>query len=771
MNRMSSNNPQSQLSLCFQSSDAVAVDDDTCSYTFITALTRKPVKVSLGSIEFPMVQYTIEKEWARLFLQEGIRITSQYRSLSLTETFGSEGSSTITEHSVEVAVPLHRNWGTISSGSSVTRIVLNAPHGLYTCTGSRLFHGVRPHQLLLLCSVPDGYVDLSSPDVLSSMTLVDPYAINVGCLADVPVHGSACVLCMQPFPTPAALCLFIQSALNQSGLRVKYSFTYDALTNHASIAALSFPRGSDFLRLRVSGSLGSIVGYPGSMHARTFQRNKLNISVMQAPCTATREQRLFNQAASYAPQFPLDADKQDDAPPLRLDAEAFSGWGYAELNEGWYFPCQRPNCIGQPYRISQELDFMLNKLFFPVAEHPPCVVFRDPVGALCVAQLCFGKYTPFEFVEQMEQKMQAAISKDAASLSTAFSLYYDPRLSQFTISCEWKRARTGMCEPARFSLEFGHPQSMSARRIGFEARPYAGCDSYVSASVQYLQSFAHPCSDRFASNTYKFVEVTMTRRMGIEATPPPMVYARMHTSHPPQDDASHRLDHQYELTTCLADDSLYVAGFQKDDMLWVMRVTEADHHSSDHSPPPRVPSPCVVLTTRGSTVTVVMSVSVDSGLTDAGSKVRVWAEPDPFNLFFSPPLRDATTQLQYSIRADIMGMDVGFNQGGVAPHTIMGKHVYNLEHCNYVKMLINNTPSKPSYTLQAVSPTCVQSLFTKLVFYPMYREERNIPKDIIFTSGESFPRFTIRFETPDGYAYRLHKHPFSFTLNFLFIGD
>ena len=59
------------------------------------------------------------------------------------------------------------------------------------------------------------------------------------------------------------------------------------------------------------------------------------------------------------------------------------------------------------------------------------------------------------------------------------------------------------------------------------------------------------------------------------------------------------------------------------------------------------------------------------------------------------------------------------------------------------------------------TPSC------KLVLYPLFREERMLPRDSTLFSGESLSRFTLRFTNPDGTPYQFHKAEFSFSLNFI----
>ena len=58
--------------------------------------------------------------------------------------------------------------------------------------------------------------------------------------------------------------------------------------------------------------------------------------------------------------------------------------------------------------------------------------------------------------------------------------------------------------------------------------------------------------------------------------------------------------------------------------------------------------------------------------------------------------------------------------------------------------------------------------FAKLVMYPMYREERMLPREAMVISGESPSQLTLRIENPTGETYNFHGAMFSFSLNLVY---
>lgn len=97
---------ESLITLCFKTDDASSRDDANARFQFQMHADRsklKPSKISLGSLEFPMVQYSIEEEWSRLYFCEGIKITPYSRQITLTEVTGQ------TQTSESVSLPLTLN--------------------------------------------------------------------------------------------------------------------------------------------------------------------------------------------------------------------------------------------------------------------------------------------------------------------------------------------------------------------------------------------------------------------------------------------------------------------------------------------------------------------------------------------------------------------------------------------------------------------------------------------------------------------------------------
>ena len=91
--------------------------------------------------------------------------------------------------------------------------------------------------------------------------------------------------------------------------------------------------------------------------------------------------------------------------------------------------------------------------------------------------------------------------------------------------------------------------------------------------------------------------------------------------------------------------------------------------------------------------------------------------------------------------------------------------VHSLDHPDYVLLYIEE--GKKNLGLQHRSQNNTTTPFAKLVLYPMFREERMLPRDTTLLGSEFLSTFTIKFKNPDGTPYHFHDVDFSFSLNFI----
>ena len=89
--------------------------------------------------------------------------------------------------------------------------------------------------------------------------------------------------------------------------------------------------------------------------------------------------------------------------------------------------------------------------------------------------------------------------------------------------------------------------------------------------------------------------------------------------------------------------------------------------------------------------------------------------------------------------------------------------MHSLDHPDYVLMLLSD--SSVSTPVQHAYGGFNRSVFAKISLYPLFREERMLPRDSTL-SGSSLSRFTVRFVNPDMVTpYKFHGVDFSMSFN------
>ena len=100
--------PLEATTLCFHTRDAVARDDSKLTFELAgQRLRSEAVKVALASCEFPMVQWTIEEDWARFYVNEGVRVEGE--AMRCLRVIVQPPGAAEPDHPVEIVLPLRLN--------------------------------------------------------------------------------------------------------------------------------------------------------------------------------------------------------------------------------------------------------------------------------------------------------------------------------------------------------------------------------------------------------------------------------------------------------------------------------------------------------------------------------------------------------------------------------------------------------------------------------------------------------------------------------------
>lgn len=743
--------------VCMDTRDAIERKDSRMTFCLGGDNPRfQALKVSLGSLEFPITQWTVEEDWNRIYFSEGFCIVPETSFFRVCESTDNDGHN---EFVMQLPPTLNEIVSICETRRGI-RVKCRHNHGLFVGGGRCLLDSVDWGEAEILCS-SIGRVSLSSIAAAGQLEYVNETEFLLP-TARCDTSSQGGFVYIPTVPSPQSLCHLISSVLTRIQSLARYELTYDARNNKATLQATLFPENSKELEVRLYGSeLASILGYTSAIHERRFKR--------------TLRPTDFQSTQS----FDFFADR-DDKPPLKLASDPFAGWTHVELDLGWYTPSQRPMCTGQPLRFTNELELALNRSFFPTPERIPqgmatahFLMFTDPSGELHNCPIYAGRYTP----ESLCAVLEAGMTRLSNVPRTYFTVEYDRVEERFTFVCEVKDEK-GAVRPAAFGLVFNHPAQFDPSRIGFPGVALYGCDSYTSPTRVVFPMKTAGLRD--ASNFYRVSEIGHQKRLRIQSSPGSQLTGLI------VDYESTR--HILKLRT-FAGQLPFAHGLTPGSVVQITgasSVTELFRFQNGEWKLDNYRS-CPIAPSCGRSAVVVQTEQVGRcgepmpGLEPIELHVRVRPTPEivdmigttvtinvevqPFNLCFGLAKSFSNVSMGFPSGATQWGMD-GIGISGkwrIPPYDAPALH--SLDHPDYV--LIYFEEGNRQTGLQHQFGTTTTTPFCKLVLYPMFREERMLPRDTTLLSGESFAKFTIRFSNPDGTPYHFHGAEFSFSLNFI----
>ena len=726
------------------------------------------VKVALGSLEFPMVQWSIERDWNRLYFSEGYRLSASSSFLRLHESLDGDDGTEILVH-----LPLHvNNVRSVTAHARGSRVSCEHPHGLWVDGRRSMLDAIEWGDVELMCTNA-GRVSLSSLYSRGELHYLSETDFVVGDRALDCARGGGGILYTPPYPSPASLCGVLSYALAYSDTSTTYEVVYDASENRASLQAGIFPAEANAFTIRLYGSeLAVLLGYPSAMHERRFRRRGVADNVATIPADpyglSERPYSFYNP--------------EDDRPPFALPSQKFAGWMCVEVEPGWYSPSHRPMCTGQPLRLTTELEDALNTLYFPVPERIPngmatahFLMFVDPGGSTHNCAVYAGKYTADGLCAHLENEM----SRLSSVPGTAFTIEYNEDEQRFTFMCEVKQ--NGIVSAASFALLFNHPAQFNPARLGFSPVALFGSDTYTSTHPVHIPSSQGPM--RSPSNMYKVTEIVHQKRLRLAPTPPVGLTGTI-VDYDVDDDVLCLRTHAGQLP--------YAHGLQPGDVVQLSASESSNelYRYVEGSWRAETCDRCPIASSWGRSGVVVNSGLVQCGDGAPGAELlelRLRVRPardlvnhigqilsvqpcaNPFNLCFGLPRSIGCQHLGFPRGATQWGIDGATPSGRLHIPPFEAPGVHSLDHPDYVLMYLGD--GKRSTALQHQYGRNATTPFAKLVLYPMFREERMLPRETTLLSGESLTYCHFWFENPDGTKYHFHNHNFSFSLNFVKVQD
>ena len=469
------------LTLCFHTRDAVERDDSSMTFEMPGGQLRTEAsRVALASCEFPMVQWTIEEDWSRLYLNEGVRLDggAAARTLSLL----------VADRRVDLVLPRRLAPARCSGDRRRLVVECGAPHGLFSEATREPNRAAIEDGGVHLLGGPDGDLVARAAAELEYVSAT-AFAL-VGAAAARGGGGRARYVLVPAPASPARLCEWLTHAARDACGGARLALRYDA--------------AADRVRMSVTAAAGG--------DAPTAVR------VLPSPLA----RRLgLSTAALRVPPPP--------APATVWPSEATGLWDYVELPPGFYGPAHRPMCTGQPLRLGAELENAVNRLYFPLgkptaasAVSPHALVFSDPDGRVHSCAIPSGRYTPEQLCAHLEAGMATAAAAGGAGAGLTFSVsHFDDR---FAFACERADPDAGGVAPAPFGLLWHHPLSVDPERFGFAAQPLTGADTYVAprrTRVARVDAGDAESPRRCASNVVRVAEVAAQKRFSLHGVAPP----------------------------------------------------------------------------------------------------------------------------------------------------------------------------------------------------------------------------------------------------------
>jgi hypothetical protein len=646
---------------CFHTRDAVSTEEGSFTFEMPHGKLREEAsKVLLASCEFPMVQWTVEDAWNRIWFCEGAHLADGENEMRLVVRYpGGE------EHHEALRVPprLNRIAKTCAT-----------PHGLECFRGD-----------VHLLGDAGGTVHATLWEVM------DEISFALTCDADAPTF------CYVPaYTSPSDLCLQLTRAA-QSFTTATLRFSYEAATDRV-LAAGSFSCASARVRL--------------------------------LPCYLTRLLGLSTTSFTVSDYTMLWPSER-----TRL-------WSHTRIPPGFYAPCHRSMCVGQPLRLINEVELAVNRFYFPLLQDDQehLLVFGDPSGNVLTCSIPFGRHTPEGFATILETGMTAAMQRFDKQVEVSVSV----SAGRFTFACE----RVGGGIECVFAILFNHPLCIDGARLGFANQPFTGSTSYTSTDVVVF--------DQCMSNLLRMSEIGCQKRFRFHAVAPPAMAAVCVSP---------------GVFRTFVNGVAFAHGYRPGDVVRVS-VQDAQEVRGDGEKiqigetVAKLPALCLcVVEASDHPMLLALDLPPIDGLRDKGTGLKVHSNPQPLNLHFGLP---------ESVPAHLVGAHQPALQWGIdgSVEDGQGRHippfelksVHTLDHPDYVLMTFSESSSgsfEHSYDGEQ------KSVFCKLSLYPLFREERMLPRDTTLLR-QQLSQFTLSFWNPDFRTpYHFHGAQFSFSLSFL----
>ena len=430
-----------------------------------------------------------------------------------------------------------------------------------------------------------------------------------------------------------------------------------------------------------------------------------------------------------------------------MPSESGYWFQYSIMPNGFYMPAHRPMCVGQPLKFSDELEQSLNRLYFPIfvtqnndlSEYR--LVFSDPFGKVHICTIPCGQYT----TNSICAYLQASMTETVNDPNTRYYVSYEKQ--RFIFECETKSIDGW--QNAIFNLHFHHPLSVSPSRFGFLAQPYSGQERYTSAEIVHVADNVR--------NLIRVSEESQKKRLVIHAAAVPSMLGVVSS-----------WDEDGIILDTFVNRMPFASGLQEGDIVRLSSMEQVDFENAENRRSSKTPVSLGIQSyvVAASPSPLQIKIKLPSGLLSSlkitGIGIQIIAEVQPWNMHFGKPNCLPASMMGWPETAVIWGRD-GCTDG-LPPY--IAPNVYNFDHPDYVCITFSEGSG---LSLEHNYNASVHPIFCKLSLYPLFREERMLPRDTSLLHG-SFGSFTVAFWNPD-MKTPYHFHGAEFSLSLAFFGQ
>ena len=291
--------------------------------------------------------------------------------------------------------------------------------------------------------------------------------------------------------------------------------------------------------------------------------------------------------------------------------------------------------------------------------------------------------------------------------------------------------------------------SVEPQRIGFSSQPMSGCSSYTSS--QALRSLSR------VRNLLRYGDEGPRKRFRAHAASVPSMVGIVVRSE--------IVEPRTALITykTYVNKKPYASGLRCGDTVRMTRfsgTTMEDEAAASETPTPLAGVfTCLAESSNVTEATIRVPICLYERLRTQGSSVQILVDVQPWNIHFGKLRSLPPHMLGWRKGGVLWGRD-GSN-AGYPPYE--APHIHSLDHPDYICLTFSEMGGM---SLEHTYDDVTRPIFCKLSLYPLFREERMLPRDTQLMQN-NMASFTLSFWNPDMTTpYCFHGAEFSFSLAF-----